>query len=100
MTGQLVIDYTFVSAAGGPISGQSNQTVSPTARHCCDISSKGAVLLGRNDAEIGPANSLHASAEYFEYKEKFDFDLIKLELMTIEIVCIKEHQGSGRKQHN
>ena len=38
----------------------------PTARHRCDISSKGAVLPGRNDAEMGPANSLHASAYYSE----------------------------------
>ena len=39
-----------------------SDTVLPTARHRCDISSKGAVLPGRNDAENGPANSLHASA--------------------------------------
>ena len=37
-------------------------TVLPTARHRCDISSKGAVLPGRNDAEMGPANLLHTSA--------------------------------------
>ena len=30
------------------------------------------VLLGRNDAEMGPANSLHASAYYSEYNERFD----------------------------
>ena len=42
----------------GPV---KSDTVLPTARHCCDISSKGAVLLGHNDAEMGPANSLHAS---------------------------------------
>ena len=36
------------------------------------ISSKGAVLPGRNDAEMGPANSLHASAYYSEYNEIFD----------------------------
>ena len=44
----------------------------PTARYRCDISSKGAVLPGRNDAEMGPANSLHASAYYSEYNERFD----------------------------
>ena len=42
------------------ISGRSNQT------HCCyrcNISSKAsAVLPRRNDTEMGPANSLHASA--------------------------------------
>ena len=43
----------------GPV---KSDTVLPTARHRCDISSKGAVLPGRNDAEMGPANSLHASA--------------------------------------
>ena len=43
----------------GPIKSDS---VLPTARHRCDISSKDAVLPRRNDAEIGPANSLHASA--------------------------------------
>ena len=37
-------------------------TVLPTARHNCNISSKEAVLLGRNDVEMGLANSLHASA--------------------------------------
>ena len=46
-----------------------------TARHCCNISSKGAVLPQRNDAEMG--NSLHASAYYREYNERlnliFDF---------------------------
>ena len=30
--------------------------------HLCDISSKGAVLLKRNDAEMGPTNSLHTLA--------------------------------------
>ena len=34
----------------------------PTARHYCDISLKEVVLPGRNDAETGPGNSLHASA--------------------------------------
>ena len=51
-------------------------TVLPTARHRCDISSKEAVLPGRNDAEMGPANSLHASAYYSKYNKRFDwFDL-------------------------
>ena len=35
-------------------------TVLPTARHRCDISLKEAVLPGLNNAEMGPANSLHA----------------------------------------
>ena len=53
----------------GPV---KSDTVLPTARHRCDISSKGAVLPGRNDAEMGPANSLHASAYYSEYNKRFD----------------------------
>ena len=52
----------------GPV---KSDTVLPTARHRCDISSKEAVLSGRNDAEMGPANSLHASAYYSEYNERF-----------------------------
>ena len=36
----------------------------PTARHRCDISSRRAVLPGRNDAKIGPTNLLHASVYY------------------------------------
>ena len=43
----------------GPV---KSDAVLSAARHRCNISSKGAVLPGRNDAEMGPANSLHASA--------------------------------------
>ena len=53
----------------GPV---KSDTVLPTARHRCDVSSNGAVLPGRNDAEMGPANSLHASAYYSEYNERID----------------------------
>ena len=53
----------------GPV---KSNTVLPTARHRCDISSKGAVLPWRNDAEMGSANSLHASAYCSEYNERFD----------------------------
>ena len=38
----------------------------PTARYRFDISPKEAVLPERNDAEIDPANSLHASNENFD----------------------------------
>ena len=41
----------------GPV---KSDTVLPTARHRFEISSKGAVFPGRNDVEMGPANSLHA----------------------------------------
>ena len=56
----------------GPV---KSDTVLPTAHHRCDISSKGAVLPGRNDEEMGPANSLHALAYYSKYNERFDFEL-------------------------
>ena len=65
----------FVSGAGGlTFKTQAGQsvTVLPMARHRCDISSEEAVLPGRNDAEMGPANSLHASANYSEYNKRFD----------------------------
>ena len=47
-------------------------TVLPTARRCCCISSKGAVLPEFNDAKMGLANSLNALALYSEYNERFD----------------------------
>ena len=40
----------------------SKETVLPTALHCCYISSKETVLPGRNDAEMGPINSIQVSA--------------------------------------
>ena len=50
----------FVSGAGNlrlkSHTGQMGQSV---ANGCFDISLKGAVLPGRNDVEISPANSLH-----------------------------------------
>ena len=46
--------------------------VLPTAFHQCDISSKEAMLPGRDDAELGLANSFHASAYYIEYNERLD----------------------------
>ena len=57
----------------GPV---KSETVLPTARHRCDISSKGAVLPARNDASMGPVNLLNASAYYSEYNERFDLFLI------------------------
>ena len=45
----------------------------PTARHRCDIFSKGALLPGQNDAEMSLANALHASAPYSEYKKLICF---------------------------
>ena len=48
-----------------------SDTVLPTAYHRCDIFSKRAVLPGRNDAEMGPANSLHDSTYHSEYNKRF-----------------------------
>ena len=39
------------------------------ARQRWDISSKGAVLPGSNDAEMNAVNSLQASAYYIEYND-------------------------------
>ena len=47
---------------GSNLGTVKSDTVLLTARHRCDISSKGAMLPGRDDAEMGPANLLHASA--------------------------------------
>ena len=62
-------------ARGSNLEPVKSNTALSTARHRCDISSKGAVLPGRNYAEMGPANSLHASAYYSEYNERFDLIL-------------------------
>ena len=53
--------------------GQMGHSV---ANGCCNISLKrAAVLTGRNFVLIiGPANSLHVSAYYSEYNERFDSD--------------------------
>ena len=41
------------------LAGQIGHSMLPTARHLCVISSKGAALPRRSDAEMGSANSLH-----------------------------------------
>ena len=63
----------------GPV---KSNTELPTVRHRCDISSKEAVLPGRNADEMGLANSTRwasrtlklrdASAYYRKYNERFD----------------------------
>ena len=53
----------------GPV---KSDTVLPTAATAGTFSSKGAMLPGRNDAEMCPTNSLHASAYYSEYNKRFD----------------------------
>ena len=66
----------FVFGAGGlrfkSRAGQIEHSVangSPPLRHFFKKSSVG-VLPGHNDAEMGPANSLHALAYYSEYNKK------------------------------
>ena len=39
---------------GSNLESVKSDVLSPTARHRCNISSIGAVLPGRNDAEMGP----------------------------------------------
>ena len=53
--------------------GHSVANGSPPLRH---IFNRSSVACRRNDAEVGPANSLHASAYYREYNKKFDFGLL------------------------
>ena len=53
----------------GPV---KSDTVLPSTRHRCEISSNKALLPVHNGAELGPANSLYASAYYSEYNERFD----------------------------
>ena len=61
---------------GSNLGPDKSDTLLPTARHRCDIFVKGAVLPGRYDAEMGPANSLHASAYYSEYNETSDLNCL------------------------
>ena len=59
----------FVSETGGlAFKSWADQldTMLPTARHRCKVSSKRAVLHRRNDVEIGLTNSLHASTSCSE----------------------------------
>ena len=57
--GKLSLEREVRASNLGPV---KSDTVLPTARYCSDISSRGAVLPRRNDAEFGPANSLQASS--------------------------------------
>ena len=66
----------FVSETGGQrfksLAGEIGHSVD-TARHRCEISFKGAVLPGPNDADMGPAYPLHVSAyTYCEYNKRCD----------------------------
>ena len=56
-----------------------SDTVLPMVCHHCDIFSEKAVLLRRNGAAMGPANSLDHLAYYSKYNQRFD--LIYYELI-------------------
>ena len=49
---------------------------------------KGAVLPGRRDAEMGPANSLHTSAYYSKFNERFDLIIANLKRAIVMIMLI------------
>ena len=49
-----------------------SNTALPAAFYRCDISLKGAMLLGCNDTVMGRANSSCASTYYSMYNERFD----------------------------
>ena len=70
----------------GPV---KSDTLLPAAHHRCDIFSKEAVLLGHNDVEMGPANSLHALAYYIECNERFDFK--KLNTFEKALKLLRNH---------
>ena len=59
----------------------------PTARHRYDISPKGAVLSGHNDAEIGLVNLLHALAYYSEHNERFNLKIYHLLRLSVLHLC-------------
>ena len=61
---------------GSDLGSVKLDTVLPTARYRHDISSKEAVFPGRNDAEMGNVNSLHASALCSKYNKTFDFAIL------------------------
>ena len=69
---RLSLEWKVRGSISGPV---KSDTVLLTPRQRCDISSKEAVLSGCNDADIGPANSLHASAYYSKYNQRFDLEI-------------------------
>jgi len=67
------------SCAGGREFESQRPTISytslQTARHRFNIYAGNCLLPWRYNAEMGTANSLHASAKYGEYNERFGFGL-------------------------
>ena len=55
-------------------------------------------MPGRNDAEMGPANSLHAPAYYSEYNERFD--MMFCLLRTLPKKCGLEGIAATMKNHH
>ena len=74
----------------------------PTVRqHHGDIFLKEAVLPGRNDAEMGPANLLRASAYYNECIEKFLFVLMFSTIcFCLMLSSYKYHQKKSNFSRN
>ena len=70
----------------GPV---KSDTVLTTARNCY-ISLKEVVLPRHNDSEMGPANSLHASAYHSEYNKRFD---IKFRIRQHKVVTLVSRAG-------
>ena len=69
----------------------------PTAHHRCDISSKGAALPRRNEAETDPAHSFHASALYSKYNERlFDFPRVLDPYCTLEVDSYGQFQTKAK----
>ena len=65
----------FIGAGGLGFDSRAGQigTVSPTARHRCDVSSE--LCNPARSYGDGPRHSLHALSYYREYNEDFKFDL-------------------------
>ena len=59
--GRAVTRLSVEQLLGSNLGAVKSGTVLPTTRLRCDISSKGAVFLERNDAEMSPTYSLQAS---------------------------------------
>ena len=83
----MISDNTLVSGSRG-LKFKSglvkSDTMFPKARYRCNVSLKGAVMPRLNDAEMGPANLLHASAYYRVNKKKIIAKRIKTNFITVQ----------------
>ena len=69
MVDQAVTLFSLEQIRGSNLRPVKSEAVLPKTCYHCNISSK-AVLYGRSDMWMGPANLLHAAAQYSEYNEK------------------------------